>query len=385
MNILIVPTNDWVRAPGHGHIDYIAESLAKKGHNVYAWNFDLYKNQPAKRNPERVVLVKSPTVPFRDAALFFAFNAVFQFPAMVKAVKKLKIDVVVNENIFSGLMAFWACGAALKVFDYSDYFPESASVYYEGAPFLGKLVEAATLAITKLNIKTADLCLAVCQSLINNIHSIDKQKPCFFLTNSVDLAKHQTTPKTDPNPYSPTIVVMGVIDSWLDLATPLKAIKNLSTQYPDVKMLIVGPWRNQAFKASTENVIKEQQLEAHVTVTGYVSDQQLAQILDRATCCVIPYRTDFYSATIRLPEKLFVYSAHSKPILCSPLPEVKALGLKHVRFYRSAEELTEEAAAILADSNLREEMSREALKFAREHDVEVLAGKLEEILLANLR
>ena len=70
VNILIIPTNDWVRAPGHGHIDFIAEKLAERGHRVYAWNFDLYVNEPIKRRPNKVRLIKRQTLRVRDPALF---------------------------------------------------------------------------------------------------------------------------------------------------------------------------------------------------------------------------------------------------------------------------------------------------------------------------
>ncbi len=395
MNILIIPTNDWVRAPGHGHINYIAESLAEKGHKIYAWNFDLYKNEPVRRVPKKVVLVKSKTLPFRDAALFFTFNALFQAPSMFKAIRKFKINVIINENIFSGLISFLVSGnSVLKVFDYSDYFPESASIYYEkSSPTVRKAVEAVTLAINNLNIKAAHICLSVCQSFINNVRSIDSQKPCFFLSNSVDVVKHTrhmslsnqlNLEQTDGN-LSPTLIVMGVIDYWLDLITPLKAVKILSVKFPGIKFVIIGSWRNQEFKKSIESFIEKEELEDNVKITGYVSDDELVRYLDKASCCIMPYRTDFYSAVIRLPEKLFVYSAHGKPILSTPLPEVMSLHNEHVLFFHDAEELAKTASILLTDYDKWLRLSHKAKQFAQNHDVNILAEKLEKILLANLK
>lgn len=70
VNILIIPTNDWMRAPGHGHIDFIAEKLAERGHMVYAWNFDLYFDEPIKRRPNKVRLIERQALRVRDPALF---------------------------------------------------------------------------------------------------------------------------------------------------------------------------------------------------------------------------------------------------------------------------------------------------------------------------
>ena len=163
MNILVIPTNDWTRAPGAGHINEIAEELAHIGHNVYAWNFNLYRREPIKRIPRKVKLISSRTLPLHDPAIFFTLNALFQAPAVFRAIRKLKIDVVINENVLCGLVAFLMSDKrTLKVFDFSDYFPESASVYYTGSlRVIKKLVEGVTLAITKLNVKFSDICLAV--------------------------------------------------------------------------------------------------------------------------------------------------------------------------------------------------------------------------------
>lgn len=123
MNILIIPTNDWLRAPGHGHIDYIAEKLAERGHKVYAWHFDLYRNEQIKRRPKKVTLIRPRTLWVQDPAAFFALNAFIQGPAMLKKIKELRINVVINENIINGLVAFLVSGTGvIRVFDFSDYF-----------------------------------------------------------------------------------------------------------------------------------------------------------------------------------------------------------------------------------------------------------------------
>ena len=394
MNILIIPTNDWVRAPGHGHIDYIAEKLAERGHKVYAWNFDIYRSEQVKRIPKKVKLIKSRTLWLRDPALFFFVNAIFHGPAMFKTIRDLKIDVVINENIFSGLVAFLVSNSlVLRVFDFSDYFPESASIYYENASLImimkKKMVEAVTLTITNLNIKTSDVCLSVCQSLINNVHRVDPKKLCYFLPNTADISKHKilrNEQKENGNdkPAGPIIVIMGVIDNWLDLTTPLRALKILCSNFPDIKIVIIGPWRNKEFKNCIEDFIEHEELTSHVLITGYVSDQLLANHLNSASFCIMPYRTDSYSSIIRLPEKLFVYSAYGKPILSTPLPEVMTLGPEHVSFYHDVNELAKMASAILTEKELKLRLSSKALEFARKYDISVLAERLENILLENL-
>lgn len=391
MNILIIPTNDWMRAPGHGHIDFIAEKLAERGHRVYAWHFDLYRNEQIKRKPSKVKLIKSRSLWIRDPALFYTLNALLQGPAMFKVIRDLKIDVIINENILNGLVAFLVSNSrVLKVFDFSDYFPESASIYYTGSSSLmKKLVEVIALAVTKLNAKFAHVCLAVCNSLIKTIRSMDNTKACYLLTNGADTCKLFTQKNkkercNNLNPSNGIMIIMGVIGDWLDLIAPLEALEILSKSFPEIKIMIIGPWQKKEHRRHVQNFIDNRGLHSHVEITGYISSQQLARHLSLATCCIMPYKTDSFGSIIRLPEKLFVYSAYGQPIVSTPLPEVIALRSKHVFFYRDVNEFVSIVSTILNDTSMRVKLSAKAKKFAQKYDLNVLAKRLEQILSVSL-
>ncbi len=379
MNILIIPTNDWTRAPGAGHINEIAEELAQRGHNVYAWNFNLYSGESVKRKARNVKLLNSRTLRLRDPALFFSLNALWQTPGLFTTIRKLKIDVIINENILSGLMAFVAAGhGVLKVFDFSDYFPESASVYYQGSSQIKKLVEVITLAITKLNVKFSNVCLGVCQALIERAISFDKSKPSYLVTNGAHVC--DLTAADFSQKHEISLVVMGVIDNWLDLETPVQALKKLKASYPNLKLVIIGPWQSKIFRQQFEDYVGSLKLGSSVQITGYVSKLQLQHFLHDATCCVMPYKLDKFYSLIRLPEKLFVYSAYGKPILSTYLPEVVALKPEHIYFYRNADELIGGISNILNQQQMLAELQLKAQEFAKEHDFTVLAKQLEKIL-----
>jgi glycosyltransferase involved in cell wall biosynthesis len=381
-----------MRAPGHGHIDYIAEKLAERGHKVYAWHFDLYRNEQIRRRPQKVTLIRPRTLWVHDPAAFFALNAFIQGPTMLKKIKELRINVVINENIINGLVAFLVSGTSvLRVFDFSDYFPESASINYsKSAKTMKKIVEATALAITKLNIRLAHVGLAVCNSLLQIIRTTDSKKTCYLLTNGVDnekLLSFETSAKDSRKGSlhsSNTMVIMGVIDDWLDLITPLKAIRLLIDKIPEIKLVIIGPWRKKEQRKEIENFIENQHMDSHVEITGYISNQRLAEYLTLSRVCIMPYETKNYSSQIRLPEKLFVYSAFGKPIVSTPLPEVKALKTEHVFFYHNEQEFANLVSTILNDAGIHE-LSRKAKEFAQQHDFRVLAERLEQILLESRR
>jgi glycosyltransferase involved in cell wall biosynthesis len=386
MNILIIPTNDWSRAAGAGHINEIAEQLAQRGHRVYAWNFDLYKQQSIKRPIRKVKLISSRTLPLSDPAIYFTLNALFQAPTIFKVIRNKKVDVVINENILYGLIAFLAADSrVLKVFDFSDYFPESASVYYSGSfNIIKNLVEFVALTITRLNIKFSDICLAVCQSLIATTANIDKTKRCYLITNGVNTVEIAESAETSAKDERPSMVVMGVIDAWLDLQLPLKALAMLKNKYPELKLIIIGPWQRQEFRKKFEDHVKSMQLDSSVEITGYVSKERLVQYLRRATCFVMPYNLNMFYSVIRLPEKLFVYSAYGKAILSTRLPEIVNLQKEHIFFYNNVEEFERKLDDILSKKDVQIGIEEKALAFAAEHDTRVLAQQLESILMDNL-
>jgi glycosyltransferase involved in cell wall biosynthesis len=253
-----------------------------------------------------------------------------------------------------------------------------------------KIVEATALAITKLNIRLAHVGLAVCNSLLQIIRTTDSKKTCYLLTNGVDnekLLSFETSAKDSRKGSlhsSNTMVIMGVIDDWLDLITPLKAIRLLIDKIPEIKLVIIGPWRKKEQRKEIENFIENQHMDSHVEITGYISNQRLAEYLTLSRVCIMPYETKNYSSQIRLPEKLFVYSAFGKPIVSTPLPEVKALKTEHVFFYHNEQEFANLVSTILNDAGIHE-LSRKAKEFAQQHDFRVLAERLEQILLESRR
>jgi phosphatidylinositol alpha-1,6-mannosyltransferase len=381
INILIIPTNDWVRAPGRGHINQIAEKLAERGHNVYAWHFDYYRNEQIRRKPRKIQLLRSKTIWVRDPSAFFSLNALFQAPMLFRIIRKKNIEVVINENILFGLMSFAVAGdKVLKVFDFSDYFPESASVFYKNSESVArKIVESVVLFITKLNIRLSDVCLAVCRSLMCVVRQTDSKKPCYMITNGVDnvAIAGKTIEQACP---TNNMIIMGIIDEWLDLITPLESLVFLRSKLPDIRLAIVGPWRKTDHRNRIKEFIDKHQLNSNVDITGYVSERQLFWQLSRAKCCIIPYTKDNFSSLIRLPEKLFVYSAFGKPILSVPLPEIMALNCKHVQYYHNAYEFYEKALKMLKDCPDHTQTFMLAKRFAEEHDVSVLSRNLERIL-----
>jgi glycosyltransferase involved in cell wall biosynthesis len=180
------------------------------------------------------------------------------------------------------------------------------------------------------------------------------------------------------------MLIMGVIDEWLDLETPIKALAILNKQFSQLELVIIGPWRNGDHRRKIDELVEREGLTSHIKITGYVSEEVLSCFLRNAAFCVMPYRMDRFSSIIRLPEKLFMYSSYGKPILSTHLPEVEALECKHIFFYRDVSEFINAASFILSvDTSIHaaeDNLATSARTFAEQHDTRVLAERLEQIL-----
>jgi glycosyltransferase involved in cell wall biosynthesis len=391
MNILIIPTSDWIRAPGRGHIDLIAEKLLERGHNIYVWHFDLFRYSPIKRKAKGIKLIEPKTLWTKDLAAFYTVNALLQMPILSEAMRDFSIDCVISENLLHGVLAFIiSSSSVLKIFNYSDYFPESASIHYlESMPVIRGLVKAIVLSITKLNIKLSDVCIAPCRSLLQMINKIDDKKNRYLLTNGVDTTLFTPSKVGNINHQrlglsKNVITLVGLIEPWLDLITVVEGLRILREKIDDIKLLLLGP-RNGKYQQVVQNFVAKNGLNEQVVWTDYVPHEFVPRYINLAKCCLMPFRTDLFLSSIVLPVKFFEYSACGKPILSTPLPEIVALDADHVLFYNDPMEFARCAELLLCDEKFHNKLSAKARDFAKEHDYAVLAKQLENIIAEEIR
>jgi glycosyltransferase involved in cell wall biosynthesis len=391
MRFLVIPTGDWTRGPGRGHIDPIAEKLVERGHTVYVWYFDLFRGKVAKRPlVEGIVLVKPPTLPVRDTAMFFGLNGILQFPTMFRIMRKIDPDVVISENLLHGLFSFVASRrTVLKVFDFSDYFPQSASIYYSRSNAALRIaVEALVIFITRLSLKMSDVCLVPCVSLLRMTRRVDEKKPCYIVRNGVDFklfnrSGYDLPIRRNLGLGDRVIVFVGLVESWLDFKTVLMGIQILRKTMADVQLLVVGPSSGK-YQDEIRQMASELNVANSIVWAGWIPYEDMSAYIATAKCCVMPFRTDTALASIVLPLKLFEYSACGKPILSTSLAEVRATEAKHVFFYATPEDFAQKAEKLLSDDN-RSELSEQAREFGKEHDFGTLANQLESIIAAHIR
>jgi len=387
MRILILPGNDWVFGPKQ-YLHDIAEIMGKR-HDVFVWHFNLFRNRkPCFQKVENVKLIHPWSVSSNSLLLYYAVNFIPHSMLFARLVRKLHIDVIIVANLIPALWAFsLSSKKVLKVFAFQDYFPESASAYYNNLPkTFRKIIESIALFVNKLNLKMANITLCPCHSLINLSEKMGCKRN-YFLPNGVDAdffnPEKSNSKLTEWLGLSKhTLVFYGLVESWLDFETILSGIKMLKKDFPDVKLLIVGSTLTNYTKV-LEKLLQDAKLTEDVVLTGYVPDELVPYYLNLGSICLMPYRTDTFSGKIRLPLKFFIYSAMGKPILSVPLPEVKKLNPKHVFFYTDAEDFAHKASMIFSNEKLQKELEAYAKKFVKNFDYFNIAQECEAILEKN--
>lgn len=390
MNILVLPTTDWIRHPVPSRHHFVFERLGKN-HSVFVWHFDAYKNRPISRTANNLQLIEPTTISAGDLAQFYTLNAPVQSMEILRTIKKHKIDVVFNAQLVHGLTSnvLSRFGGLTTVFDLSDYFPQSASVYYaNNTNFLRSVMETTVLGLTRVNLLSSSLCIAPTLPLVKLISNLTSgRKKAHLLTNGVDTQHFKPLEfnRELAEKYGikeNAIGFVGSIEPWLDLETVLKGLVKLKREIPDVQLVLVGCNIRTAYFKSIQQMVIDYGLADNVVEVGRVPYETIPLYLSLVKCCIIPFRNDLFMSNIALPNKYFEYLACGKPMLSTRLPEIERVGSGIVWFYEDPDSFCDQAKKILRENAIFAlEVAMENAKFAKEYDWDNIAKKLEELIM----
>jgi glycosyltransferase involved in cell wall biosynthesis len=384
LRILIVPANDWISGPKE-YLNEIAEIIGKN-HDVYVWHFNLRsQRKPFVKKIENVKLVRPRVFPSESLFANYIVNFVPHLIYFAKSVRNLKIDIVIVLNLIPALWAFLLTPSdALKVYGFQDYYPESASVHYRNIPYtFRRMLESLALLVNRAAVRNADLTLCPVPSLVELAAEMGCKKNC-LLNNGVDTVFYSPSKPDEQlrrglGLSKHTLVFYGLIENWLDFDPVIDGLRMLRQQIPDLKLLVIGSSLTN-YAEELKRKLRSADLANDVVLTGHLPEERIPPYLDLGSVALAPYRTDTYSGSIRLPVKLFIYSAMGKPVLSTHLPEVKKLGAKHVFYYRDGASFAQAASTLFGDQDLRNKTGKYAMEFAKNFDYLKLAQKCATIL-----
>lgn len=383
MKILVIPTTDWLKHPTPHRHHYLAERLAKN-HDVYVLHFDIFSSK--RKIPTKLKLIRAGKIRTEELSLYYILNAPFHLKTILKIIEREGIDVVFGAHLLPSLLGFYLSKIIrggkrkiLNVYDFSDYFPESAAVYYHSR--LGKkIINYGTNMLFKMNLRCADVITTVSLPLYKLVQEIGIED-IELLTNGVDtrlfkpclnLQSLRDALALDNN----VIGFVGTIERWLDLETPIYGFKEILREIPDAKFLIVGDSIKSDYSKRLRELVQKLNLEEHVMMIGFVPYNEVPLYINLMHVTIIPFRTDLYMAKIALPDKFFEYLACGKHVLTTPISEVIRVGNDSVISYTDSKEFASKAIEMLKSNN---QMNNRGIEIAKQYDWTKQTKKLEEI------
>lgn len=334
MNVLVVPTSDWLGHPVPSRLHYIFEIIGRSD-DVYVlrFAFENYRKIKTKLYVEEINDVR-----INNIAWYYLLNVKRHYEAVRQIIAKRHIDVVVISNLLSGFVSAKAAkNAGAIVFDLPDHFPTSGAGYYfdvQSVP--GKFGTAFLEGILKRTLNNVDhvvTCSNVLQDYVrrlgfDNVSLIPNGVHDFFFDGRESRSSKRAAYGLDED-----IVVgyIGSIEFWLDVLPLLKAIKKLRKSY-DVKLMFVGGKLRTQVTEEIRREIEKLGIEEQVLWVDFVPFNSVPEYISSMDICTIPFNHLHPTAYYSSPNKLFEYLALEKPVISTPIPEVLNIAKNYVNF-----------------------------------------------------
>lgn len=171
---------------------------------------------------------------------------------------------------------------------------------------------------------------------------------------------------------------VGSLKAWHDHEALLDAFAVLASRDPRFHLLIVGDGPTRDW---IEGYVRGARLQGRVTVTGWVSYEELPALLTRADVAVAPYGRleEFYFS----PLKLFEYMAAGRPIVASAIGQVRDVIVDGTTGLLvepgDVDGLVRAVERLFRDPRLRYSLGEEAVRSAQEYTWEKNAARTVEI------
>lgn len=295
----------------------------------------------------------------------FALTKMFQLNI------KLKTDIIYtlsNFDYFLGLI----CKRLLStkwVVDVAEH-PEfqRKSLKTRGRlEFIRRFYYSIKLYLLKRTLRYADLVIVQGTSIKEGLPRklIDSflvnKRNILALPLGVDLEMTKpNNPQQNKEDSSFKVIYSGYLSRWRGIDNLLVAISKIDSNIPDLKMLLVGPYKDKEEKEYLENMVKNLGLNGHVEYKGYVPHETSLGFIEVSDVCVCPFpKNDVFEQaySLKIPE----YLAMGKAVI--------ATNLECIRAYIKNEE-----NGLLIDSNSPDELANAILRLYREKS---LREKLE--------
>ena len=388
MNILVIPTTDWLRHPTPHRHHYLAEQMCKR-HNVSVLYFDIFDGEKTWETNAKLI----PTSGFRtkNLLIYYLVNTPFHWWSLRKAIRNNDIDVIYAAHPTCSYLGYRIAKGIRKknilcVYDFNDYTPEGGSLYYK-SPILKKIIKGAGIFLLKSNIREADVVIAVSNPMhdyvkdtgYKNVKMVTNGVNTEFFKMGLDTSKYFEELKIN----GPVIGFVGTIEKWFDLESVFHNFQKLLEDVPDAKFLLVGGSIKTNYIDELKDLCKKLSISESVIMTGLVPYSDVPYYISMMDIAIMPpLGKNLLMGKFGLPNKIFQYMACGKPVLTAHFPEIERVASDAVYVYNNTPEFKLICNELLKGKN--EEKKKIGLELAKKNEWEAKAREIENIFEKNI-
>jgi glycosyltransferase involved in cell wall biosynthesis len=365
MKILLVPPNDLLRHPIPNRMYHIAKRLARKYDIVLLSYTGHSLAGEVKRTLKAVEVPVHKAIHVENLGLYYILNAPQIYITLKNIISREGINVIVHANILPSLIATVLAKryGIPNIYDFLDYFPESASVYYTKGKYL---VELSVKTFIYPALKNSDVVITPSIGLRNILRRIVPKKPIYVIPNSVDpdLFKpiNQNVARKSiglDNDYY-LLLLQGSIDVWVDVESLLKILRKLRKTI-DVRLLIVGFSHAKHYYRLLLAHAKHYEMDKYIYTYPPQPYEKMPLFINASDVVIVPIKKMImnFATPLKIAEAL----ACGVPVITSSIAEFKIWYKQGVYLYNIPEELEK---LLLFLINNKEEVRRTLVEYSQQ-------------------
>lgn len=294
-----------------------------------------------------VLLRKATVFHSKDLSSYYLLNAPAHFHQISRIVKNESIDAILFANILAGSAAVRAGSRRFTptVCDYLDHYPESARAYYENRA-AGQAVARGVSKVIGWNVRNSTMNVAISdtfkQVLIGE-YGVSPERVA-IIPNGVNtdiflpMEREDALQKLGLARFKDFLCVCyaGAVERWCGLETVAEVVERLSREGLKIALFVVGGGLGTGYYLDLRSKFGDRD---NFLFTGFVSEDKVPLYICAAHLCVLSSTVSKISAGV--PMKLLEYLACKRPVLSTPIPEVRQAVGDVVTVYDDAHALSE--------------------------------------------
>jgi glycosyltransferase involved in cell wall biosynthesis len=386
-NILVVPPNDLLRHPIPNRLFHITRRLSLR-HEICLLS---YSGHPlAKKGNQRGFRCRELT--FRSLnvgslGLYYFLNT----PAILQSLNEeiKNTDLVLHANIIPSYLVvrLAKCRGIPTVYDYMDYYPRSAS-YYFNSMFFDSLSFNFAYAMVKENVKMSNEIVTVSHDWKKAISNMVTKAKVTIVPNGVDedlfkpLSKEKARNILGLDNDTIMLLYYGSLDLWLEFDQILNLLKSIVNLGRKVLFMIVGLSHNPSVGKELLSKAERLGLGSFIRMSEPLPYETVPLLINASDVVVAPFKRELKNSTSS--QKIIETLACAVPIVVPSITEFKLWFGTAPIYYINYNDLRKKITGIIESGHeaeqKREQLHSVSAKVRKEFSWNRLATRYDRII-----